>query len=158
MALNLNPSSRQADLGFAVLLIAAAIGAFAKAGGYPGASGTYPKVLAVLLAIGAALVALRSLRQLARPDDRARLFLHPGRFVLGVAALVAYVIGIDLLGYLLPSLILGVSVPLLLGYRNLPLILGVTLGTIVFIVIVFFILLARPLPPDVLNPLLEVLR
>lgn len=154
----MNPSSRQADLGFAVLLIGAAIGAFAKAGGYPGASGAYPKVLAVLLAIGGALVALRSLRQGARADDGTRLFLHPGRFVLGVAALVAYVIGIDLLGYLLPSLILGVTVPLLLGYRNLPLILSVTLGTIVFIVIVFFILLARPLPPDVLDPLLEVLR
>ncbi len=157
MAVNLNPSGRQADTGFAAALLAAAGWAFAEAGSYPGASGTYPQVLAVLLAIGAALVMLRSLMRPADPDG-PRLFLHAGRFVLGLAVVVAYVVSIDLIGYLLPSLAVAVLVPLLLGYRDLPLTVAVAVGTVATIVLVFYVILGRPLPPDILDPVLAVLR
>jgi hypothetical protein len=157
MALNANPSGKQADIGFATVLIAVAVWAAAEAGNYPGSSGVYPQVLAVLLAIGAALVILRRLMT-AEKEGQSRLFLHTGRFVLGLATLVAYVVAVGLVGYLLPSLAVGIVVPLLLGYRNLQLTLAVTLGTILFIVIVFHMILGRPLPPDILSPLLGALR
>jgi hypothetical protein len=157
MALNANPSGKHADIGFATVLIAAAVWAVAEAGNYPGSSGFYPQVLAVLLAIGAALVVLRRLFT-AEKEGEPRLFLHAGRFILGLAMLVAYVVTVGLVGYLLPSLAVGIVVPLLLGYRNLPLAISVTLGTILFIVIVFHMVLGRPMPPDILSPLLEALR
>lgn len=157
MALSTNPSGKQADLGFAAILLVVAAWVIAQARDYPGTSGTYPQVLGILLAIGAALVIARRLRTAAR-DDEPRLFLHAGRFALGLAAIIAYVAAIGLVGYLLPSLAIGVFVPWCLGYRKLRLSLTVTLGTIVFIVLVFHTILGRPMPPDILNPILEFLR
>jgi putative tricarboxylic transport membrane protein len=157
VALNANPSGKQADIGFAAILIAMAAWAAAEAGNYPGASGVYPQVLAALLAIGAALVILRRLKSVEN-EGEPRLFLHTGRFMLGLAMLVAYVVAIGFLGYLLPSLAVGLIVPRLLGYRNLKLTAAVTVGTLMFIVVVFHLILGRPMPPDVLNPLLEALR
>ncbi|MGE0279900.1 MAG: tripartite tricarboxylate transporter TctB family protein [Rhizobiaceae bacterium] len=157
MALNANPTSKQADIGFAAVLIAVAAWAVSEAGSYPGASGVYPQVLAILLAIGAALVILRRLKA-AEIEGEPRLFLHTGRFLLGLAMLVAYVVAIGLLGYLLPSLAVGLIVPWLLGYRNLKLTAAVTTGTLLFIVVVFHLILGRPMPPDVLDMLLGALR
>ncbi|MGB6243052.1 MAG: tripartite tricarboxylate transporter TctB family protein [Castellaniella sp.] len=157
MALNTNPSGKQADLGFAAILLVVAVWVIARTSDYPGASGTYPRVLAILLAIGAALVIVRRLRT-AEQADEPRLFLHAGRFALGLAAIIAYVAAISLVGYLLPSLAIGVVLPWCLGYRKISLSLSVTLGTIVFIVLVFYTILGRPMPPDLLNPILEMVR
>lgn len=157
MALNSNPTARQADLGFAFALIAVAAWSFLEAGSYPGSSGTYPRVLSILLALAAAGVVLRRMMQ-AETKEEPHLFLNASRFALGLGVLVAYIVAINLMGFILPSLIVGISLPLVLGYRNLPLASAVTLGTICFIVAVFFVILGRPLPPDVLNPVLEALR
>lgn len=157
MALNANPSGKQADIGFAAILIAVAAWATAESRSYPGSSGTYPLVLAILLAIGAVLIIVRRLTTTA-PADEPRLFLHTSRFALGLSVFIGYIAAINLVGFLLPSLAIGLLVPRALGYRNLKLTLSVTLGIIVFIVVVFHIILGRPMPPDVLNPLLEALR
>jgi hypothetical protein len=157
MALNVNPSGKQADIGFAAILIAVAIWGFVEAGSYLGTSGGYPQVLAVLLAVGSALVILRRVLT-PEKEGEPRLFIHAGRFFLGLAVIVAYVVAIDLVGYLLPSLAVGIAVPLLLGYRNLALTVAVTVGTVIFIVIVFHLLLGRPLPPDILIRMLEAVR
>jgi hypothetical protein len=157
MALNVNPSGKQADIGFAAILIAVAIWGFVEAGSYLGTSGGYPQVLAVLLAVGSALVILRRVLT-PEKEGEPRLFIHAGRFFLGLAVIVAYVVAIDLVGYLLPSLAVGIAVPLLLGYRNLALTVAVTVGTVIFIVIVFHLLLGRPLPPDILIRMLETVR
>jgi hypothetical protein len=135
----------------------AAFGAYRAAADYPGLSGSYPRTLSVLLGIGAALVILRAA---LRPGAMAGVsfFIHPPRAALGFAALAAYVGAISLVGYLIPSVILGVTLPLLLGYRKPRLVVPVTLGTILFIVLVFFVILERPLPPDLLQPVLEMLR
>lgn len=148
---------RRGELGFAAVLVAVAGLAFHRAGDYPGVTGTYPRVLAVLLGIGGVLVILRTLTS-AREDDATAFFEHGLRALLGFGALALYLIGIGLLGYLIPSLILGIAVPLLLGLRNLRLPVLATLGTLVFILVVFVSVLQRPLPPDLLDPLLKVLR
>lgn len=155
MALNINPTRRSAEMGFAVALLAAAVGAFLLAEGYPDASGAYPRTLSVLLGIGAALVMLRTAR--STTSDRTRLFDNAPRFVLGFVALAVYIVAIDLLGYILPSFVFGVGLPMLLGYRNLRLLVPVVLGVIAFVLLVFVAALERPLPPDVLDPILEVL-
>lgn len=157
MALSANPSGKQSDIGFAAVLIAGSVWAYVEAGSYDGFSGTYPRVLAVMLAIVAALVIVRRLAQPAAADE-PRLFIDTGRFLLAAAVLVAYIASINLVGYLLPSLAVGVIVPLLLGYRNLRLSFAVTVGTLIFIVAVFYVALARPLPPDLFDAVLGVLR
>ena len=85
MALSFNPSKRQGDIGFAAVLLAVAGLSFLKAADYPGASGTYPRVLSVRLALGAIAVVLRSLSRRSAESDAA-FFTHPGRFLLGFGA------------------------------------------------------------------------
>lgn len=152
------PDWLQSEVGFAAVLLAVSVAAWRIAAPYPGLSGSYPRTLAVLLGIGAALVMLRALWRRGTLADRGWLFIHMPRALMGFALLAAYVVAIDFFGYLLPSLALGVAVPTLLGYRRPLTALAVTLATIVFIVLVFFVVLERPLPPDLLQPLLEVLR
>lgn len=151
------PSWRQGEIGFAVVLIVVAIMTFAAAANYPGMSGNYPRTLSVFLGIGSALVLLRAL---LRPGAMAGVpfFIHLPRALLGFVALAIYIGAISVMGYLIPSLVLGILLPMLLSYRNLRLAALVTLGTIIFIVVVFFLILERPLPPDLLQPVLEALR
>lgn len=151
------PLWRHAEIGFGVVLLVVAIAAFRATANYPGLSGGYPRTLSVILGIGAALVILRAA---LRPGvmSGVSFFTHLPRAALGFAAMAAYIAAISFIGYLIPSVILGITLPMLLGYRNLRLVVSVTLGTILFIVLVFFVILERPLPPDLLQPLLEMLR
>jgi hypothetical protein len=153
----INPSQRQGDIGFAAVLVAVAGWCFFESRSFPGTSGTYPRVLSIMLAVGAALVILRSIKR-PRVADEPRLFIHSGRFLFAVVVMVAYVGAIAVVGYILPSIVLGIGLPLLLGYRGFSLTVPVTLGTLAFIVLVFFVILGRPLPADVLDSFLELLR
>ncbi|NBE09063.1 tripartite tricarboxylate transporter TctB family protein [Paragemmobacter ruber] len=157
LALISSPSRRRGELGFAAVLLAVAGLCFVTAGDYPGASGTYPRVLSVLLGCGAIVVLARAWRQNG-DNGRVPLMANPGRCLLGFAAMALYVIGIDLLGYILPSFALVVLLPLLLGYRDLRLTVLAALGGIGFILLVFAVILERPMPSDLFDPLLEMLR
>lgn len=157
VALESNPTGRQAEIGFATALVGVAVWAFVEAGNYPGFSGAYPQVLAALLAAAAAFLTVRTLRK-GEVEGPSRLFIHTGRFALGAALIVLYVVGISLLGYILPSLAIGIAAPLLLGFRNVPLAVAVAVGTVLAIILIFFVLLDRPLPPDVFDPILALLR
>ena len=154
MALSFNPTRKQAEIGFAAALIAVAAWGFVEADAYPAQSAGYPRVLCIMLAGASFLVVLRA--TLSRPDDSSRRLLdHPGRFLLGFATLLTYIVAVDLLGYVVPSLAIGIGLPVLLGYRNLRLLVPVVVCTIAVILLVFAGLLKRPLPPDILDFFLE---
>lgn len=154
MALSFNPTRKQAEIGFAAALFAVAAWAFVEAGTYPTQSAGYPRVLCIMLAGASFLVILRAL--LVQPNDKSqRLLDHPGRFLLGFATLLTYIVAVDLLGYVVPSLIVGIGLPVLLGYRNLRLLVPVVVCTMAVILLVFAGLLERPLPPDILDFFLE---
>ncbi|MDZ4395908.1 tripartite tricarboxylate transporter TctB family protein [Cypionkella sp.] len=157
MAVNSSLTHKQGEIGFAAVLLIAAGLAFLKAGDYPGASGVYPRVMALGLGIGAVLVLLRSWLQ-TRPGDDAAFFGHLGRFLLGFAMLGLYILAIDAIGYVIPSLILGIALPVALRFADLRMTALASLGTLIFILVVFVVILKRPLPADILDPLLGVLR
>jgi putative tricarboxylic transport membrane protein len=150
-------SRRHAELGFAAALVAAAGFFFHEAGDYPELSGTYPQVLSILLGIGGLLMIARTLVW-RRPDDDEPIFDNPGRVYFGSLVLVAYIAAVSQVGYLIPSLVIGVALPAALGYRHLRRSALITLATLGFIVMVFVVGLQRPIPPDLLDPLLVVLR
>ena len=148
-----------AELAFAAALMAAAGAVGWVASGYPAESAAFPQVLAGLLAVLAALIFVRELARRRRGAALAgSLFIHPGRFAAGTAALVAYVAAVEWFGYLVPSFALGTLLPLVAGYRRLGMSAAATLAALVFIVAVFVVLLERPLPPDLLGPFIERLR
>ncbi|WP_137131152.1 tripartite tricarboxylate transporter TctB family protein [Rhizobium sp. FY34] len=154
MALSFNPTRKQSEIGFAAALMAVATWGFVEAGAYPTQSAGYPRVLCIMLAGASALVILRA--ALAQPDDTSqRLLDHPGRFLLGFTTLLTYIVAVDLLGYVVPSLVVGIGLPVLLGYKNLRLVVPVVACSIAVILLVFAGLLERPLPPDILDFLLE---
>ncbi|GLS87137.1 hypothetical protein GCM10010873_21110 [Cypionkella aquatica] len=157
MAVNSSPTRKQGEIGFAAVLLAVAGAAFLGAGDYPGASGTYPRVFAICLGICAMLVILRAVMQSA-PGDDAPFFTHLGRFLLGFGVLGFYILAIDTIGYVIPSLILGIALPLALRFRDLRMAVLASFATMAFILVVFVVILKRPLPADVLDPLLGMLR
>lgn len=157
MAVTAGPSRRTVEFVFAAALIAVAGAVFVLSADYPAESAAFPRVLAVLLALCAVLVAARQLRH--RDEAGAQpFFLHLPRFLITLVALVAYVVAIDVTGYLLPSFALAVALPFVLGYRRLALTVPIAVGTLVLIVLVFNVALERPMPPDVLMHLWESVR
>jgi amino acid transporter len=157
VALKLSFSKRDGEFGFAAALVAVAGALYVQALGYPDFSGRYPQVLSILLGIGAAALLLRSFLRGVR-DAEQPFFTDAGRFVIGFGVLALYVAAIAAVGYFVPSLVLGVLLPLALGHRNVRLGLLATVSTLVFIVLVFVVLLGRPVPRDILDPVLEFLR
>jgi putative tricarboxylic transport membrane protein len=51
----------------------------------------------------------------------------------------------------------AIGLPFVLGYREWHLLVPVVLGTLAVILLIFRVILERPLPPDLLNFLLEAL-
>ncbi|HEY0212885.1 MAG TPA: tripartite tricarboxylate transporter TctB family protein [Paenirhodobacter sp.] len=151
----LNPPRRSAEITFAAALIVVAGAAFTAARAYPDASGTYPQALAAALGVPALLVMVRYLRGGA--EDTV-ILTHPRRFLTGICGIGLYILGVAWIGYILPSLIFATLMPLACGYRHWPTILGTAFGTVAMVVIVFNVLLERPLPDDILAPILRFLR
>lgn len=149
MALSVNPTRRQAEAGFAATLFTVAAWGWVEASDYAGASGTYPQVLCALMMICSVLVILR-LALSANAVAQGNLLDHAPRFFLGFGAIGAYIVAIDMVGYMLPSLAFGIGLPVSLGYRNFRLIVPVVVGVIAFIYLVFGVMLERPFPPDIL--------
>ena len=143
----MNPSRKQAEIGFAAALIGAAAWVYVEAGNFPDQSAGYPRVLAVMLGVCALIIIVRSM---VWPVVGDRLMQHPLRCFGGFVAVFLYIVGIDLFGYILPSIVFSISVPVLLGYRHWKVTIPVVLGMVTFIFVVFKIILERPLPPDVL--------
>lgn len=156
MAVKSALTRRQAEITFAAALIAAASAIFIEAGKFPPDSAGYPRTLAVLLGIGALLVIVREVRR-PRESGGQPFFEHPIRFIVGFGFLLVYFVMIDLFGYLLPSVAFAIGLPFVLGYREWRLLVPVVLGTLAVILLIFRVILERPLPPDILNFLLEAL-
>ncbi|SDN43478.1 Tripartite tricarboxylate transporter TctB family protein [Ensifer sp. YR511] len=150
-------SRRHAELGFAAAVVAAAGFFFQQAAEHPGLSGSYPQTLSILLGIFGLLMIGRTLMG-RRADDNEPIFERPGRVSLGALVVVFYIAAVSYVGYLIPSFILGVALPYALGYRDLQVAVLTTLATLVFIVLVFVVALQRPIPPDLLDSFLAVLR
>lgn len=148
---------RTAELGLAATLIVAAGFLYVQAERFPGFTGAYPRTLCILLALTSGLMFVRTLLRRTENDSKP-LFENAGRVAIGVAVLVVYIGAVSTLGYILPSLVLGIALPFMLGYRNFRLTALVTLGTLAFIIVVFVVLLGRPVPRDVLDPLLVFIR
>lgn len=150
-------SRRHAELAFAGALVVAAGFLFQIATNYPGVAGSYPQTLSILLGIGGLLVILRTmLRREASGDEP--LFEQPGRVYLGAVVLLLYIAAVSQIGYLIPSFILGIALPYALGYRRLGHAALIVTSTLIFIVLVFVVALQRPIPSDLLDPLLTVFR
>jgi hypothetical protein len=82
---------------------------------------------------------------------------HLPRLAVAIAALVAYFAAVSLIGFILPSLALCMLLPAAAGFRRWGLAAMVGLVSVVAILLLFVYALGRPLPEDLLSPLLALL-
>jgi hypothetical protein len=149
--MNMNPTRKTAEIAFAAVLVAAAGWICFEAQAFPQQSGYYPQALGAMLAVSGLIMLIRTAMS---HSDGSRLMYHPGRCFTGFLIVFLYLFAVSYLGYIIPSIILSISVPALLGYRNWRILLPVALGTVFSIYIIFGVLLERPMPPDILLGLL----
>lgn len=148
-----------AELGFAALLVAGAAGAVVMASAYPGESAAYPIAIAAGVGGLGIWIGLREL--LARRRDHATpgsFAAHGPRLLIGLAALVIYFAAVSLVGFILPSLVLGVALPAAVGFRRWRLSAVVAAISVASILLIFVLALERPIPPDILSPIRDWLR
>ncbi|MEM9046592.1 MAG: tripartite tricarboxylate transporter TctB family protein [Pseudomonadota bacterium] len=143
---------RQQDIALGAIFMALGIAAAWGARAYSGASGTYPLVLGVLLALTGAIVALRALRMTSAVE---RILIDaPVKLYTAIAIGVIYVALVVPLGFYTASLLLMLGLPVALGFRRY--IYALTVGAIFtgIVYIVFSVFLERPLPRELILSLL----
>lgn len=145
-----------AEIAFAAALFAAAGAVIWTARDYPAESAAYPQVLGVALALGALAIAAREIwcsrRGHATPGTFA---IHGGRLLLGMAALFVYILGVATIGFVLPSLALGVLLPAVVGFRRHWVSILTVAVSLAAILLIFVVALERPIPPDILSELVQ---
>ncbi|MGI8465735.1 tripartite tricarboxylate transporter TctB family protein [Pectobacterium punjabense] len=156
MALTLNPTRHHTELVFAALWVVIASGMFIEAGKYSSASAAFPRALAVLLAVSGLALIIKACWQRPKEEGATSRLLHaPLRVIMGFVMVTAYILLTNHVGYIAASLLFGITLPLLAGYRQWWRILATVVGTLLFIIVVFRILLARQLPDGMFEVWLE---
>lgn len=147
------------EIAFALALVAVSIGAIAIASSYPVESAAYPVAIAAGTAVLGLWIALRELlRRRHGAPTRGAFAHHAPRLVVAVAALVVYFAAVGLIGFILPSLALCILLPAAAGFRRWGLSALVGIVCVVAILLIFVYALGRPIPDDLLSPLLAKLR
>lgn len=148
-----------AEIGFATILVATSVAVIAMASTYPAESAAYPVAIGIGMAVIGCWIALREILQRRRGNPMQGSFAeHAPRLAVGVAALVAYFAAVSLIGFILPSLALCVLLPAAVGFQRWRLSAIVAVVCVVSILAIFVYALERPIPADVLSPLLGRLR
>ena len=152
-------SRSPAEIVFALALVAVSLAVIALASRYPAESAAYPMAIAAGMAVLGLWIALREiLRRRRRSPTPGPFAHHLPRLAVAVAALFAYFAAVSLIGFILPSLVLCVLLPAASGFRRWGLSAMVGLVSVVAILLLFVYALGRPIPEDLLSPLLAMLR
>lgn len=137
---------RQQDIALGAIFVALGLAAAWGATAYTGASGNYPMVLGLLLALTGAIVAGRAIR--AQSTTERVLIDAPVKLYIAVAVGVAYVALVVPLGFYTASFLLMLVLPFALGFRRL--VYALTVGAVftAIVYLVFSVFLERPLPRE----------
>lgn len=147
------------EIVFALVLVAVSLAVIAMASSYPVESAAYPVAIAAGMAVLGLWIAVREILRRQRGNPTPGAFAEHGpRLAIGIAALVAYFAAVSLIGFILPSLALCIFLPAAVGFRRWGLAAVVGVVCVVSILLIFVYALGRPIPEDLLSPLLAKLR
>jgi len=143
---------RQQDIVLGAIFVALGLAAAWGATAYTGASGNYPLVLGLLLALTGALVAFKAIR--SSDSTERELINAPGKLFTAIGVGVVYVALVVPLGFFTSSFLLMLALPFALGFQRhvYSLIVGAIFTAIVYLV--FSVFLERPLPREAILTLL----
>jgi hypothetical protein len=147
------------EIVFALALVAVSLAVIAMASSYPVESAAHPVAIAAGMAVLGLWIAVREILRRQRGNPTLGAFAEHGpRLAIGIVALVAYFAAISLIGFILPSLALCIFLPAAVGFRRWGLAAVVGVVCVVSILLIFVYALGRPIPEDLLSPLLAKLR
>ncbi|MCF3933831.1 tripartite tricarboxylate transporter TctB family protein [Acuticoccus sp. M5D2P5] len=144
------------ELVAALVATAVAVAGIVEASGYRGASSYMPLAVTGIAAVLGLVWAGQSAFALARGAGGTMQFPAAlvGRFIIIVAAAVAYVYGIAHIGYFTSTIIMVPVLSTAIGYRNFVVTVLATIGFCAVLYAVFRLLLSVPLPPEAILNLL----
>ena len=137
---------RRQDLSLGAIFVALGIAAAWGATAYSGASGIYPMVLGILLALCGAIVLIRAIR--SEIVAERVLIDAPVKLYAAIAVGVIYVALVVPLGFYTSSFLLMLALPFALGFRRYAYALAVAAIFTAIVYIVFSVFLERPLPRE----------
>lgn len=137
---------KRQDIMLGLIFAAVGIAAAWMATGYNGASGNYPMVLGLILALLGGAVAVKAVRS-GRNEARA-LVQAPVQMATAAVIATIYVAMVVPLGFYTASFLLMLALPVALGFRQLPYALIVAVVFMALIFVVFSVLLEKPLPRE----------
>ena len=144
------PNRAAIELGSALIVAAVSVGALVEASGYRGASAYMPLAVTAFATALALVWAGQSALALARGSGgRFEISAQAvARFVVIVAAVVAYVFGITYAGFFTATVLMVPALAFAIGYRDVVTTALATIGFCLVLYGVFRLLLSIPLPPE----------
>jgi hypothetical protein len=138
---------RKADLWLSLVLLILSALVFHTASGFDEMPSRFPKLLAIVFAALAILLAASSAlgKEKERPEVLAAMRGFDKPLFLAVG-MVVYVRTVDILGYLVPSVLLFLFVGWMLGYRKHVRLAATGLVAVLIVYAVFNLALGVPLP------------
>ncbi|WP_294610869.1 tripartite tricarboxylate transporter TctB family protein [Roseovarius sp.] len=137
---------KRQDIVLGLLFAGLGIAAAVMATDYTGASGTYPKVLGLILALLGGAVTVRAVR--SGRNEARELIDVPAQMITAAVIATIYVALVVPIGFYTASLLLMLALPVALGFRQLLYALTVALVFMALIYLVFSVLLEKPLPRE----------
>lgn len=139
---------KRQDITLGAIFVALGISAAWMATSYTGASGIYPMVLGIILALLGLIVSAKAV--LAGTDQPRELIKAPSKLITTVIIGFLYVGAVVPLGFYTASFLLMLLLPFALGFRQAIYALTVALVFIGIVYAVFSLLLEKPLPREAL--------
>lgn len=137
---------RRQDIALGVLFAGLGLAAALVARTYSGATGIYPMVLGLCLALTGGLVAFRGAR--SSGNEPRPLVEAPANLVKVLVGCMLYVALMVPLGFYTASVLLMVALPSALGFRRLVYTCVLAACFIAMIWLVFTVVLEKPLPAE----------
>ncbi len=136
------------DLVTGLVLLLVSLAGLGYTSRLPSEAALFPRLVLGTMAVLALAQVLRTVRRRRPPSLPRQSVVHPRRLLVALALSLAYVIGVQLLGYFTTTILWVPTTAWCLGYRNRT----VTLVTAVAYVLVTFVLFdrvfERPLPAE----------
>lgn len=143
---------KRQDLILGLIFVSLGIAAAWKATDYSGASGHYPMVLGLILALLGGTVAVKAVR--TRTYRPRGLIEAPEKMIAAALISVIYVAAIVPFGFYTASFLLMLAMPIALGFRQAVYALIVALVFMTAVYLIFSVLLEKPLPREAILSLL----
>lgn len=141
-----NKMERRQDIFLGLLFTGVGLIVALLSRSYSGASGFYPLVLGIVMALVGAIIAIKAI--MTGSQTIRVLAPAPAKLLLSAIACMIYVFLVVPLGFYTASVLLMLLLPVLLGFRRPLFLCLMAVGFVGLIYVLFSLVLEKPLPAE----------